>query len=112
MVQCLLQRQFRRPQTPGFHQRQDHVPLFQFSTGYAAITIGMGGQSQRDCVLQPRVARNELPWVRTCKNSATPTGLWLGRAAKEGTTPLGLVTSLRRLPRVARSSQPLYVLWL
>src|SRR5580765_5081650 len=21
-------------------------------------------QSQRDCVLQPRVARNELPWVR------------------------------------------------
>jgi hypothetical protein len=25
------------------------------------------GQSQRDCVHQPRVARNELPWVRAEK---------------------------------------------
>ena len=32
-------------------------------------------QSQRDCVLQPRVARRELPWVRTRKTSPTPTGL-------------------------------------
>jgi len=32
-------------------------------------------QSQRDCVLQPRVARHELPWVRAQKTSSTPTGL-------------------------------------
>ena len=32
-------------------------------------------QSQRDCVLQPRVARHELPWVRIRKTPSTPTGL-------------------------------------
>ena len=28
-----------------------------------ASTQPRSGQSQRDCVLQPKVARNELPWV-------------------------------------------------
>src|SRR6266404_2695333 len=32
-------------------------------------------QSQRDCVLQPRVARNELPWVNRPTSFSTPTAL-------------------------------------
>src|SRR5258706_15790282 len=63
-------------------------------------------QSQRDCVLQPGVARNELPWVTAGERPATPTGLCLLAAAKTDATPLGLVTFLRRFPRLARSSQP------
>ena len=45
-------------------------------------------QSQRDCVLQPRVARHEQPWV-TARNDFNPNGVascFHGRAA----TPLGL----------------------
>src|SRR3989442_8141978 len=33
-------------------------------------------QSQRDCVLQPKVARNELPWVTKQTNRTTSTRLW------------------------------------
>ena len=40
-----------------------------------AATRGIG-QSQRDCVLQPKVARRELPWVTVRKWKTTPTGLW------------------------------------
>ena len=50
-------------------------------------------QSQRDCALQPRVARNELPWERGLKKSPTPTGLRLidvKQQDKVATTPLGL----------------------
>src|SRR6266487_3932606 len=32
-------------------------------------------QSRRDCVPQPRVARNELPWVSGPQDFSTPTGL-------------------------------------
>ena len=35
------------------------------------------GQSQRDCVTQPRVARHELPWEERAKSASTPTGLHL-----------------------------------
>src|SRR5205814_6971332 len=31
-------------------------------------------QSQRDCVTQPRVARNELPWVKVTDNSQPQRG--------------------------------------
>jgi hypothetical protein len=37
--------------------------------------------SRRDCAVQPRVARNELPWE--CSNVANPNGvapIWIGRA--------------------------------
>ena len=46
-------------------------------------------QSQRDCVLQPRVARNELPWVGG-REFGNPNGVvaLLGRRAA---TPLGLL---------------------
>ena len=37
-------------------------------------------QSQRDCVLQPKVARHQLPWVGAGK-APTPTGLRPARLA-------------------------------
>ncbi len=47
------------------------------------------GQSQRDCVLQPRVARDELPWGRRRELSQPQRGCgWLGH--EEAATPLGL----------------------
>ena len=52
-------------------------------------------QSQRDCVFQPRVARDELPWVMAGMKSATPTGLWPRGPAGTAATPLGLATSVR-----------------
>src|SRR6266567_8942975 len=33
-------------------------------------------QSQRDCVLQPRVARDELPWGKSARECPTLKGLW------------------------------------
>src|SRR2546425_8793612 len=33
------------------------------------------GQSQRDCDLQPKVVRNELPWGHRREKITTPTGL-------------------------------------
>ena len=46
-------------------------------------------QSQRDCVLQPRVARNELPWVAVRRvfnpNEVAP------QVRVRATTPLGLL---------------------
>ena len=45
-------------------------------------------QSQRDCVIQPRVARNELPWV-TVRMESNPNGV-AARAWHPAATPLGL----------------------
>src|SRR6266568_8924711 len=47
-----------------------------------------GSQSQRDCVCQPRVARNELPWVAADSDS-NPNGV-ASRFQGLATTPLGL----------------------
>ena len=60
-------------------------------------------QSQRDCVLQPRVARNELPWVSS-RTVFNPNGV-VSCFERRATTPLGLTVSSTH-PRVARSSQP------
>src|SRR6266702_3728227 len=70
------------------------------------ISTSAGEESRRDSVLQPRVARDELPWVRAGEEPATPTGLWLEDTANIGTTPLGLSVFARFFPRVARPSQP------
>jgi hypothetical protein len=43
--------------------------------GRMASSVGVF-QSQRDCVLQPRVARNELPWEIVGRDSQPQTGLW------------------------------------
>ena len=45
-------------------------------------------QSQRDCVRQPRVARNELPWVAADSDS-NPNGV-ASRFQGLAKTPLGL----------------------
>src|SRR6266702_159048 len=45
-------------------------------------------QSQRDCVCQPRVARNELPWV-AADSVSNPNGV-VSRFHGLGATPLGL----------------------
>src|SRR2546428_267974 len=57
-------------------------------------------QSQRDCVLQPRVARNELPWeiVPRCTNPERVAGLpCLQEQGNTGRNPFG-VDSAPRLP--------------
>jgi hypothetical protein len=68
------------------------------------------GQSQRDCVLQPRVARNELPWENENKSEPTPTGLRQApRVTDENrmaATALGLMIFAGRRPRVAPGAQP------
>ena len=68
-------------------------------------------QSQRDCVCQRRVARNELPWVGPVR-SINPEGveaLPLNHRHRSeqilAATPLGLIGA-GSFPRVARSSQP------
>ena len=48
-------------------------------------------QSQRHCVLQPGVARNELPW-ETGPKANNPNGV-VARLGKHDTTPLGLKTN-------------------
>src|SRR5881396_2017156 len=45
-------------------------------------------QSQRDCVCQPRVARNELPWV-AARSVSNPNGV-ASRFHGLAATPLGL----------------------
>ena len=58
-------------------------------------------QSQRDCVLQPKVARNELPWVAkqswfnpngaaatSLGFAATPLGLWFTATVSQGSSCL------------------------
>src|SRR5436190_23697184 len=65
-------------------------------------------QSRRDCVLQSRVARNELPWVWPGDGDSTLKGLWpqlAGCENRRATTLSGLVGSSESVPRVARSSQ-------
>src|SRR6266566_4487632 len=62
-------------------------------------------QSQRDCVLQPRVARDELPWEWASGGFLPRRGCgFVGQ--RSATTPLGLTLSDRKFPRVARPSQP------
>ena len=70
-------------------------------------------QSRRDCVLQPRVARNELPWESPREREfSTLKGLRqeLPKVSEqrnpEATTLSGLEPRANRAPRVARSSQP------
>ena len=61
-------------------------------------------QSQRDCVFQPRVARNELPWV-AAEGIFNPNGV-ASNFRLQAATPVGVVCLLPRFPRIARSSQP------
>ena len=64
-------------------------------------------ESQRDSAPKPRVARNELPWVRDVgESNPERVAARGGRKTQPGHNPVGVVGSWRDLPRVARSSQP------
>src|SRR6266516_1315355 len=80
---------------------------------------GRGVQSRRDCISQPRVARNELPWVSSSYSPQPCKGCinWLSvntrapnmveeRQDERAATLSGLVGLLFVSPKVARSSQP------
>jgi hypothetical protein len=82
------------------------------------------GESQRDSSVQPRVARNELPWVKVQNESSTLTGLnqirfrellrrdeiEFDECRAELTilccNPFRVDPFVNGSPRVARSSQP------
>ena len=64
-------------------------------------------QSQRDCVSQPRVARNELPWVHSDKDAQPQRGCGHTRGSCcMVPQPLQGCIHCSPFPRVARSSQP------
>jgi len=47
----------------------------QHSSNRATIRFCSASLPQRGCVIQPRVARHELPWEQESKSSSTLTGL-------------------------------------
>ncbi len=63
-------------------------------------------QSQRDCITQPWVARDELPWENCGKIISTPTGLHPSETNDQCCNPVGVVDFFFSSPRVARASQP------
>jgi len=65
-------------------ESQSGVKPLSFPTSQRAVV-----QSQRDCVLQPRVARHELPWGFRTTRQSTPTGLWT-RTPEPGRNPVGV----------------------
>ena len=62
-------------------------------------------ESQRDSATKPRVARNELPWVRGAQNN-NPNGVATRGARSPKPKPRWGFVFLIRCPRVARSSNP------
>src|SRR5882757_638721 len=78
-----------RKQAFGKAEKIDARPSGLF---FADISARGCGQSQRDCVLQPRVARHELPWVSSSRLRQPQRGC--GRVdRREVATPLGLEKS-------------------
>jgi len=77
-----------------------------YSGGAACVLplLAMPNESQRDSVLQPRVARNELPWVDVTKMTPTPTGL--RPSITPGHNPVGVDSSSDVIPRVGAARQP------
>src|SRR5205823_11880411 len=53
-------------------------------------------QSQRDCVTQPRVARNELPWVKVPDNSQPQRGCGMVLFPLSSATTLSGLSSMSR----------------
>jgi hypothetical protein len=70
------------------------------------LETGPAPQFRRDCVLQPRVASRELPWVDGARRRQPQRGCGLARRLLNATTPLGLITGGSHFPRVARCSRP------
>jgi hypothetical protein len=73
---------------------------------YPFLNMLSAGQSQRDCVVQPRVASNELPWEAVVR-MINPNGVVApSRALVSYHNSVGVEGRFYRPPRVARSSQP------
>ena len=62
---------------PPSHASGNHFPDFgkmvmptRAANHFVGVSkmVGAASQSQRDCIPQPRVARNELPWVNGKRN--------------------------------------------
>ena len=85
---CELPRRRRscRMGTAETRLRRGKLPLRNAATRNAATR--MRQQSQRDCVLQPRVARNELPW-EIVPSEANPNGV-VADVGQRAATPLEL----------------------
>src|SRR5437667_8731967 len=65
------------------------------------------GESQRDSATKPRVARDELPWVKVAGVSQPQRGCGLvALPLLVGRNPFRVVIDRTHDPRVARSSQP------
>jgi hypothetical protein len=69
------------------------------------IASNLSSQSRRDCVLQPRVGSNELPWVNCVVWRQPQRGCGL-RSPITHRNPVGVERAPVPFPRVARSSQP------
>ena len=82
--------------------RQSAAFLFQMAA-FCRKPLRRFLQSQRDCVLQPRVARHELPWVVAGK-IFNPNGV--APQFHREPQPRWGCGSLTKFPRVAPSSQP------
>ena len=83
---------------PGDPKRQPALT----STRNSELFFGL---SQRDCILQPRVASRRATLGTFANQSPTPTGLCLSDP-RRGHNPVGVVTIWAGQPRVARPSQP------
>ena len=70
------------PLTPALSPQVEHSPQILYSFP----------QSRRDCVLQPRVASSELPWVN-CVGRFQPQRGCDYRASAQAATPLGLTVT-------------------
>jgi hypothetical protein len=79
------------------------MKFFAFSGD--AAEYGALLQSQRDCVLEPRVARNEATLGQMSEKFSTPTGLRHAELSHRH-NPVGVAYLDHTFPKVARSSQP------
>ena len=85
----------RRSDCCSLSLRAVHSPQFLYSFP----------QSRRDCVLQPRVASSELPWVNCVGRCQPQRGCGL-RSPLNRHNPVGVDRARVPFPRVARCSQP------
>src|ERR1035441_5541411 len=98
--QTFMRGQSRNPNTESRRKPEARKPNLP-SRGDAPV-FAHSGQSRRDCISQPSVARHELPWVQPTKASSTLKGLYLRLA------PFVLAATQRdEGPRRHQTMQPL-----
>src|SRR5208282_2220351 len=72
-AQMFMRREGRRTKAEGRKTAEFRRP--KRPSRIDGVKFGHPGQSRRDCILQPRVARHELPWVQSSKAPSTLKGL-------------------------------------